>query len=86
MIFFAGCKMKTYPDSRFRDVRPDCDLFSGAEIRIPVPGEHGLEFLQLLRREMGSLSSLSFTAIDHFQRLDTKKLVRFTDVKYYIHL
>ena len=57
------CNMKTYPDSRFRDVRPDCDLFPGAEIRIPVPGEHGLELLQLLRREVGSLSSLSFTEI-----------------------
>ena len=49
----------TYPDSRFREACPHCDLLPDAHIGVPVPGEEGFELLQLLGCEVGSLPSLT---------------------------
>lgn len=54
---------RTHPDSGFGEIRPHGYLLSGAHVRVPVPGERGLEFLELLRSEMCPLSSLSLRVL-----------------------
>ena len=56
-----------YPDSRFGEVRPHRNLLPDAHVRISVPGEEGLELLQLLRREVRPLSSLPFLVLSVFR-------------------
>ena len=53
----------TYPNSGFGEVGPHGDLLPSAHVRIPVPGESGLELLELLRSEVSSLPSLPLGAL-----------------------
>lgn len=50
----------THPNSGLREVGPHGDLLAGGHIRIPIPAECVLQFLQLLRGEVGSLAPLAF--------------------------
>jgi len=49
----------TDPDSGLGEVGPCGNLFSGSHVRVPVPLKCRLELLQLLTREVRSLSSLA---------------------------
>lgn len=48
----------SYPDSGFRKVGPHGDFFARGHVRVAVPLESGLQFLQLLAGEVSSLPPL----------------------------
>lgn len=56
-------KCRAHPDSGLGEIRPHGYLLSGAHVRVPVPGERGLQFLELLRREVRPLSPLSLRVL-----------------------
>lgn len=49
----------TYPNSGLCQVGPRGDFLSCRHIWVPIPGERRLQLLELLAREVGSLSSLA---------------------------
>lgn len=53
----------TYPDSCLCEIGPGCNLLPSGHIWVAVPLECRLQFLQLLTREVGPLSSLSLVLI-----------------------
>lgn len=55
-IVFCIVERTAYPDSGLSEVGPHGYLLSGAHVRVPVPLKGGLELLQLLAREVSSLS------------------------------
>lgn len=48
----------THPDSGLGEVGPHGDLLPSAHVRVAVPGERGLQFLQLLGGKVGPLPAL----------------------------
>lgn len=53
-----ACLPDSYPDSGLGQVCPHGDLLPGAHVRVAVPLESGLQFLQLLAGEVSPLPTL----------------------------
>lgn len=57
---------KTYPNSRFGQVRPHRDLLARRHVRVPVPREGRLELLELLAGEVRPLPPLPLVLLIAF--------------------